>query len=137
MNRGAIQAGFDALLATITNGGRIRVQDGTVFVPDEGQPFLAGQISAYNRQPLGIGPNTPFQFTGSYTITIYRPASEGTANAAAMAEIILQVFARGLLVAAGTSAGVQIFNASEQQLLTSADWVTLPVVVSWMGNDQS
>jgi hypothetical protein len=135
MTRGQIQAAFDALLATVTNGGDIRIQDGTVYTPQQGRPFLAGKLSAYARTPLGIGPNTPNRYDGSYTVTIFRPSSEGTGNCDIMGGIIANLFARGTELATGTNTSIQILSSSEQQLETDADWVSLPVVVSWLGTD--
>ena len=133
-NYAATQAAFDAVLAAVTAGGDI-VVEGQTYQPVAGRPYLSCRLSAYTRTPMAIDPNTPFDVRGSYQVNIQRPANEGKAIAAQIADLIVALFPRGMALALGTGASLTVLSAGAQPAITEGDWLTVPVVVSWFGTD--
>ena len=130
----ATQAAFDALLSSFTLGGPL-VVEGQAYEPIAGTPYLSARLSAYARAPVALDANSPFQVTGAYQINVNRPANEGKATAAAIADLLVALFPRGTALALATGTVLSITSVGAAPAITSGDWLTVPVVVSWFGTD--
>ncbi len=131
---GPTQSAFDAVLSSFAQGGDI-VVEGQTYQPVAGRPYLSARLASYARSPLAMDAGTPFQVNGTYQVNINRPAGEGKATAAALADLIVALFPRGMALAAGTGAPLTVTGAGAMPAITEGDWLTVPVVVSWFGTD--
>jgi hypothetical protein len=113
--------------------GQIAWQD-QVYEPAQGQPYIAVRVAAYARRPLGVGADCVFEESGTYLITVNRPTAEGTARAAWLAEQIVAWFARGITLPTTDGEQLIMMNASEQPTQAAGNWITLPIVVSWLAS---
>ncbi len=133
----AISAALDAYLQTQIAGNTLDIAwEADGYMPQGGRPYLRIALSSYVRVPLGPGPNTTFSERGSYTIAVVWPVGSGKAAAIAQADKIKGYFPRGLSLALAGQAPLIVTYAS---LATAGDdgaWLTVPVTVNWMTDDQ-
>lgn len=127
-----ISDAFDARLGAVT---QLDVQyEGVAYTPVTGRPYLAARLLAYSRTNAGFGPDSVMTETGSYQISVNWPTGEGRPPAAAVADLLVAAFPRALSLQAGTQV-ISILYTSAAPTILSGDWMTIPVVISWMSSD--
>lgn len=132
MSYQAISDAFDAQLAGVT---QLDVQyEAVAYTPVTGRPYLAARLLAYSRTNAGFGPDCVMSETGSYQVSVNWPSGEGRPPAAAVADQIVAAFPRALGLTAGTQV-VSILYSSAAPTIMSGDWLTIPVVISWMSSE--
>jgi hypothetical protein len=133
MSRRTCKAALDAhLLAFSAKGMGDIAWEGVPYQPNEGRGYIAARMPAYARQPLGVGADCVVQESGTYQITVNRPTTEGDDFAGSLAERLVAWFARGTILVAGTGQSLVIENASEMPAQPTGNWLSVPVVVSWI-----
>ena len=127
-----ISDAFDARIGGVT---QIDLQyEGVAYTPVTGRPYLSARLLAYTRTNAGFGPDCVMSETGSYQISVNWPSGEGRPAAGAVADQIVAAFPRALALQAGAQV-VSILYTSAAPSIQSGDWLTIPVVVSWMATD--
>ncbi len=99
------------------------------YEPKAGVAYLSPKLSSCQRTTVGAGVDGTALYNGTYTISVRRPADEGTAAAGQIAAALLQHFARGQVVTTAEGTPVILLDASEQPDNEYGNWVTIPVVV--------
>ena len=131
MSQTLIRDALDAKLLTYTRGGDI-VVEGQVYQPLQTTPYIFSRLSAYTRSGLGVGPSAPKGENGIYQITVARPTREGTRPASRTADELVKLFDRGTQLVLANGQVLTIENASAQPAQEAANWLTLPVLISWI-----
>ena len=127
-----IQTALDDRLNTLPGD---KAWEGVIYYPTIGKPYVSTKIAARQRQVMGIGPNVPQIWYGTYQLVVCHPAMEGVAAAYATADSLLALFPRGLSLTAGASA-VIVESASVGPTYTMGDWINVPVTVQWFCEDR-
>jgi hypothetical protein len=130
LSQAAVADALDQQLLPFTAGGDINLE-GTPYIPQAGQPYIASRLSSYNRSPLGVGPDTAFAALGTYQLSVNRPAIGGLALGRAIAARLVLLFARGTALTLVSGQVLTIENATEQPIIAAGDWITIPVTVNW------
>jgi hypothetical protein len=121
---------FDLALNAITGLGTITVE-GDPFEPSEGVPYLYGRMVSLVRTPIGYGANAVVQYSGTYQVNCNCPMEQGRAYAGNMARAITAALNRGSVVTTTNGVTVSIINSSAAPAIDNADWITVPVSISW------
>jgi hypothetical protein len=105
-----------------------------IYDPKPGRAYYSGRISAYVREPVGLGPNPVQTETGAYQVSMHRAQNEADTAliiAAAVAEHFKRATVLPAIAGAPAQPAIQIVAASELPLVASAGWVSAPVVIRW------
>lgn len=132
MSYALVSAAFDAAMALFNTLDGDLVYEGNVYLPIEGRGYFALRMAAYTRINLGNGADAVMSETGSYQISVYRPAAEGRGMAAMIADNLVATFPRGLSLALGNGRNVVVEYASAQPAMDSGAWMQVPVTVAWI-----
>lgn len=116
-------------------GGRIFVQ-GEIIVPNANQAYVSGLMATRQSQQIGIGPNTPRFWSGTYRIIAAHPRADGVSAAEATADLLLRHFPRGLTLTHGVAV-VVIEQGTAEASYSVVDWVNVPILIRWFCEEPS
>ena len=132
MSQSAICDAFDLYLLSMPGLPPDIVIEGQAFNPQSNLPYVSSRMAAYSALPAAMGPNAVVVESGTYQVSVHRPAAEGRAGATAMADMVVAWFSRAKSLLTATGQTVIFESATGQPITTSASFITLPVVVAWM-----
>ncbi|MEJ0047088.1 MAG: phage tail terminator-like protein [Rhodospirillales bacterium] len=138
MTEADIQAAFDLAFKAIGGIGDKAVQ-GEVYTPIQDRPYCKSSFTG-SSSPAGFDAFCPVVWQGTYKINVNMPSRGGIAAARAVAAIVSNAFPRGRSVVffapgAGTNQGVSVMQTNAPSAETNGDWITIPVLIQWMGSD--
>ena len=134
MSRITIEQALDAQLQTVTGVGDV-VVGGQVYAPQRNKPYVKGRVSAYNRQPAGMGVAPVFQINGTYQVDVVRPAYEGKVAAGQIAAKIVAAFPRSTALTTTDGHVISLLTASETSEQDAADWIMVPVLIQFFASE--
>lgn len=109
--------------------------EGIAYEPRPGTPYLSPKLSSYTRTGVGTGLEGSTDHSGTYTVTLRAPAIEGRQPTGQMAGRIMRHFGRGGRVVGPTGQPIILLQASEQVASYFGEWVSIPVVVTFVASD--
>jgi len=106
---------------------------GIPFRPD-GEPYMAVSMPFRGRQVPGVGAEARAFWNGVFQILVCNPAREGVPGASRAAEVAAGFFKRGHTLILG-AARVHIEQVNLPAPVVTADYISVPVQVSWFCED--
>lgn len=130
MSYDQIWTALDARAALFTAGGDI-VSEGDYYDPVEGRPYVLTKLAAYERSPAGVGPDCVIVETGSYMVSLRRPAEEGRGAASELADQVVALFPRSLALVTASGQQISLVSATAMPAIPAGAWLTVPVMIRW------
>ena len=124
-----LEAALEARVQALSSETEI-AWEGISYAPRKGRPYLAVQTAARQRSPMALGPQSPHLWVGTWSFRVVHPAEEGKAIAYQRAKTVLDWFPRALTLVYG-GAKIVVESGSIQPAYPTADWLNIPVTVSW------
>lgn len=128
----AIQAAFDAQIQTVWKSDI--AFEGVPYQAESGKPYVDVTMSAQTQTNDGVGPSTYIRWTGIYTIVVYRPFGEGTAEGLQWAETIRAAFPRGLQLPVASN-GANVLNTVISKATNDGLFTIIPIMVYWYATE--
>jgi hypothetical protein len=103
---------------------------GRAYHPDPNVGHLRVQVAGQDRRPLGVGAESPHEWSGLLYLVVVEPVAGGLRAANARATAVAAAFPRGATLVHG-QAKVIILNTSIQAATVRADSIEAPVAINW------
>ena len=105
-------------------------REAQVRSPKVGDAYTTMKL-LHRRQPLGLGPNPGYLWTGTLELVLVHPQPLGIAAARRRQDDMVDAWPRALTLVEGP-AHVIIETVEPKPTYTAADWTHAPVTISWM-----
>jgi len=130
MNYNTVRTMLDTQLATVSGLPPLYTEN-TRATPTNGSPWARATLLPAEPNALGVGPNGIDEHQGLYQIDLFYPQDYGTADANAMAALVMAALPRGFIVRSGTD-NVQVTKSFQMTAYQQGNqWYCVPVSLRW------
>jgi len=139
MTEADVWAAFDAAFLDLAGIGNKYTAD-QIVDPGQQAPYSRATMPALSRTPLGFGADAVIQFSGTYQVLVSCPQGSGRNVCMRMGDVVSAAFPRGRAITftaldTGTNHTVSVMISHAQPPMTNGDWISVPVLIEWMGTD--
>jgi len=127
-----ILRGFETQLATLANVPPIQSPN-VSFAPTKGTLYLRSSLLPAQTTSGSIGTNGSDLYQGIYQVDVFAPRGEGSKEAVDMADSIIQLFVKGLVLTTD-SFRVRIENGWIEATTQTPDWYQIPITIGWFSS---
>ncbi len=124
---------LNARLALFPGGAEV-AWEGISYEPRIGVPYLITKLSSYLKTGVGAGINGAADHSGTWTVTVRRPAIEGRQPAGQVAGQLVDFFGRGAVLKGPKGENIILLQTSDGPALYFGDWVSVPVTVTFVAS---
>jgi hypothetical protein len=129
MNYDTVRTMLDTQLTTAI--GDLPLQnENTRYTPKNGVPYVRSQLLPAEANAIGVGPNGMDEHQGLYQVDVFYPQDYGTADANAMAALVMAALPRGYIATSGSD-NVHVVKAWQQVAYQQGSSYCVPVMVRW------